>query len=56
MHLATIFRHTPQPRLLKAELLFDHPEGVLSLGTDVSFGRLDQIEHQGSALEAQDPG
>ncbi len=37
MHLARIFRHTPQPRLLKAELLFDHPEGVLSLGTDVSL-------------------
>ena len=38
IHLAEIFRHSPQPRLLKAELLFDYPEGVLPLGSDMDFG------------------
>ena len=44
MHLATIFRHTPQSCLLKAELLFDHTEGVFTFGPDVCLGRFDQIE------------
>ena len=44
MHLAAIFRHSPQPRLLKAELLLHNPEGVLSFGTDMGLGYLDQVE------------
>jgi hypothetical protein len=54
MHLAAIFRHPhpPQPRLLEAKLLFDHPEAMLHFGADVSllqaeacgYGYFDQIE------------
>ena len=43
LHLAAVLEHAPQPGLLKAELPFDHPERMLHLGTDVCFGRLDQI-------------
>jgi hypothetical protein len=42
--LAAIVRHPPQPRLMKAEPLFAEPEGVLSLGTGVSIGCLNQNE------------
>ena len=41
--LAAIFGETAQAGLLKAELLLDHPERMLNLGADVSFGCLDQI-------------
>ena len=41
--LAAIFDEAAQAGLLKAELLLDHPERMLNLGADVSFGRLDQI-------------
>ncbi len=32
-----------QPGLLKAEMLLDHPEWVLTFGSDVGLGRFDQI-------------
>ena len=35
--LAAISRHSPQPRLVKAELLLHDPEGVLSFGSDVAW-------------------
>jgi hypothetical protein len=41
--LATVLGHPAQPSLLKAELLLDHPEWMLTLGADVRFGGLDQI-------------
>jgi hypothetical protein len=41
--LAAIFGEAAQTGLLKAKLLLDHPERMLNLGADVSFGRLDQI-------------
>lgn len=52
MHLAAIFRQPPQACLLEAKLLFDHPEGVLHFGADVSllqaeacgYGCFDQVE------------
>ena len=37
MYFATIFRHSPQPRLLKAELLVDHSGGVLPFRSDMSY-------------------
>jgi hypothetical protein len=44
MHLAAIFRHSSQPRLLKAELLFHDSEGMLPFGSDVGLGHFDQVE------------
>ena len=41
--LAAIFDEAAQAGRLKAELLLDHPERMLNLGADVSFGCLDQI-------------
>jgi len=43
IHLAAIFRHSPQPRLLKAELLLDYPEWLLPFGSDMGFGHFDQV-------------
>ncbi len=37
------FCHATQPALLKAELLLDHPETMLTLGAYVSIGRFNQI-------------
>jgi hypothetical protein len=45
MHLAAIFRHPPQHRLLEVKLLFDHPEGVLHFGSDGSLACSNQVEH-----------
>jgi hypothetical protein len=41
--LAAIFGEAAQASLLKSELLLEHPERLLNLGANVSFGRLDQI-------------
>jgi len=43
VHLAAVLDHAPQPGLLKSELPLDHPERVLDLRAEVSFGSLDQI-------------
>ena len=43
INLASILGQASQSGLLKAELLFDHPEWVLNLGADVCLGSLDQI-------------
>lgn len=43
MDLAAVLGQATQAGLLKAELLLDHPEGMLDLGADVSFGSFDQI-------------
>ena len=42
MDLAAVLGQATQPGLLKAELLLDHPERMLNLGADMSFGGLDQ--------------
>jgi len=42
MDLAAVLGHAPQPGLLKAELLLDHPEWVLHLRADVGFGGFDK--------------
>jgi hypothetical protein len=44
IHLAAIFCHAPQSRLLKTPLLLDHPKWMLNLGSDVGLGCLEQIE------------
>jgi len=43
MDLAAVLGQATQPGLLEAELLLDHPERMLNLGADMSFGSLDQI-------------
>ena len=43
MDLAAVLGQTTQSGFLKAELLLDHPKGMLTLGADVGLGRFDQI-------------
>ena len=43
INLASILGQAAQSGLLKAKLLFDHPEWVLYLGADVCLCSLDQI-------------
>jgi hypothetical protein len=43
MHLAAVFRQAPQPCLLEAKLLFDHPEGMLPFGPEVGLRCLHRI-------------
>lgn len=43
--LAAVLGQAPQLGLFKAELMLDHTEGMLDLGADMSFCRLDQILH-----------
>ncbi len=43
MDFAAVLGHTPQPGLVNAELLLDHPEWVLYLRADVALGSFDQI-------------
>ena len=43
IHFAAVLEHSAQPGLLKAELLLDHPEWVLTFGADMRFGSFDQI-------------
>ena len=43
MDLAEVLGQTTQPGFLKAELLLDHTEWMLNLGSDVSFASLNQI-------------
>jgi len=43
IHLAAIFRHSPQPRFQKVELLLAYPEGVIPFGSDMGFGHCDLV-------------
>ena len=43
MHFAAVLEHSPQPGLLKAELLLHHSKRMLSFGADMCFGSFDQI-------------
>ena len=54
MHLAAVFRHAPQPCLLKAKLLFDHPERMLPFGSHVGLRHLDQIDQSSFRCVGQD--
>jgi hypothetical protein len=45
INFAAVLGYAMQSGFLEAELALDHPKWVLNFYSDVSLGRLDQVDH-----------